>query len=643
MQEIYDNDHHIILKPFADGLRPIPLMTVSEWSNEFRFLTSASSAEPGRYRVSRMPYNREIMDHLGQTSDMQEVVYVKSSQVGGTELGNCWVGYTIHLDPGPMMIVMPTDDAIKKNSRTRIRPMIESSPVLNEKIKAVGSKDAENTINNKSFPGGALIMVGANSPTPLSSTPIKKLMLDEVDRYPLSAGEEGSPVELARARTRTFANRKILMVSTPTVEGTSVIWAEFLTTDQRYYHVPCQHCFKLFVLKFEHLSWIEGQPETVELACPECGGCHTEKDKTPMFEEKGFSENGTAEWIATAVSDNPRKTGYHINSLYSPAGFYSWEEVVRDYLKAKGDANKEQTFINTVLGETYKIKGDVPEYQNLYNRRETYKRGTVPAGVYFLTMGVDVQRDRLECEIVGWGVGRESWSVDYRVLVGDTTKDEVWAELTEVINAHFETADGSLMHLSLTAIDSGDNTKKVYDYCAKFSRSKVIPVKGSSTAMDTMVRPPKAVNVTSSGKSIKTGRVWYLGTDLLKTELYGFLGLQATGEDAARIYPPGYCHFPEYNEEYFKMLTAEEQRTAVNKKGYSKYEWVKTRPRNEALDIRCYARAAAHILGIDRLKGAAWDKIKQRVTTAPVTVENSEKKPIQKVQKKKSDYWNKKR
>ncbi len=636
-----DKDCRIILKPFADGLRPIPLMTVSEWANEYRFLTSASSSEPGRYRVSRMPYNREIMDNLGKTSDTQEIIYVKSSQVGGTELGNCWVGYTIHLDPGPFMLVMPTDDAIKKNSRTRIKPMIESSPVLNERIKAVGSKDAENTINNKTFPGGALMMVGANSPTPLSSTPIGKLMLDEVDRYPLSAGEEGSPVELARARTRTFSNRKILMISTPTNEGVSVIWAEFLTTDQRYYFVPCLHCDELFILKFNCLTWADGQPETVKLACPNCGGIHEEKDKTTMFEEEGYSEDGRAKWIATAVSEDPRKVGYHVSSLYSPAGMYSWEEIVRDFLKIKGDSNKEQTFINTVLGETYKVSGEVPDFENLYNRRETYPVGTVPEPVYFLTMGVDVQPDRLECEVVGWCIGRITYSIQYSVLIGDTSKEDVWEQLKELINHHFEHADGTLMPIKLTCVDSGYNTKKVYDFCSSMGYDRVIPIKGMDT-LDVMVSYPKVLNVAKSGKKIGSGKVWGLGVSMLKSELYGFLKLKATPIDGAPdVYPAGYCHFPEYDRSYFEMLTAEQNQMLKNKKtGKVSYQWVKIRTRNEALDCRIYARAAAFIIGIDRFKEATWEKIK---AASRVVAKSPESGPVKKAPKKKSDFWNKRR
>jgi len=606
-----DPEKNIIAKALTAGLRPILRLTVSQWSNENRILTSVSSSEPGPYRYERTPYLREIMDCLGKTSDMQEIDFMKGAQIGATDAGNNWIGYTIDIDPGPMLLVMPTDEAIKKNSRTRITPMINSTPVLKNKIKAVGLKDAENTINSKSFPGGVLMMVGANSPVGLSSTPVKKLFLDEVDRFPHSAGDEGSPVDLAKARTRTFSDKKIFKASTPTNEGESIIAAEFEKGDCRYYNVPCLTCGELFVMTFDCLTWAEGKPETARMACPNCGGLHEERHKTLMLPEEGYSEAGRAKWIPTKTSSNPRRASFHLSSLYSPAGFYSWEEAVRDFLDTENDVNKERTFINTVLGETYKVKGEVPDYENLYNRREEYPIGIAPEGTYFLTMGVDVQPDRLECEVVGWGIGRVSYSVQYTVIVGDTSKEDTWEQLRELINKQFTHADGSAMPIKLTCVDSGYNTKTVYDFCASMGYDRVIPIKGMD-GLDVMVSAPKVLNVAKSGKKIGSAKVWGLGVSLLKSELYGFLKLKAIAvEGGPDIYPSGYCHFPEYDRSYFKMLTAEQLQLLKNKKtGKISYQWVKRYERNEALDVRCYARAAAFIMGIDRFTPDRWEKIK---------------------------------
>lgn len=624
------NEEQLILKPFADGLRPIPRYTVSEWADKHRFLTSVSSAEPGRYRTNRTPYLKEIQDHLGKTSDAQEIVFQKGSQIGATETMNNFVGYSIHINPSIILLVMPTEEAIKKNSRTRIKPMIDSAPVLRDRIKAVGSKDAENTITSKSFPGGVLLMIGANSPVGLASTPAAKIMMDEVDRFPLSAGSEGSPVDLARARARTFQNRKIFLASTPTNEGESVINAEFKDGDQRYYNVPCQGCGDKFVFKFEYLTHDEGKPETTRMACPECGFLHEERHKTIML------ENGV--WIPTAVSSSPRKFSYHLSALYSPAGFYAWEELIRDYLKVKNDVNKYRTFVNTVLGETFKIKGDAPDFENLYNRREDYEIGTIPEGVYFLTMGVDIQGDRIEGEVVGWGKGRETWSIEYFVFVGDTSKPEVWEQLSNQITKQYECGD-SMMSINLTCVDAGYKTSTVYDFTSKFPDSKVKPIMGRDSVKDVMVSPPRAYNVARSGKKIENRKIWYLGTSLLKSELYGFLKLKPTEIEGVETYPEGYCHFPQYDRHYFKMLTAEEQQQVTNKKGFSEYQWVKkSGARNEALDVRNYARAAAYIIGIDRFKNDTWEKI--RLQSSVIVEKISEiKKTVNPEKKKRKGYW----
>lgn len=624
----------IIQKPFSKGLRPIERITVSNWADKNRFLTSVSSAEPGRYRTDRMPYMREIQDRLGKTDPCTDISVMKGAQLGFSEIGLNWLGYLIDVWPSTIMVAMPTEEAVKKTSRTRFRPMIDACPALREKIKAVGSKDAENTINSKSFPGGVIMFIGATSPVGLSSTPAGKVFADEVDRWPPSAGDEGSPLSLLRARARTFSNRKFYVISTPTNEGESVISDEFMDGDQRYYFVPCIHCYEKFILKFDYFTYDENDPETTRIACPNCGGLHEEKDKTTMLEG--------GEWIPTAVSSNPRKYSYHLSSLYSPAGFYAWSDLIRDFLKTKGDVNKYRTFVNTVLGLTFKISGDAPDHENLYNRRESYDIGTIPEGVYFLTMGVDIQGDRIEGEVVGWGRGRESWSIEYFVFVGDTSKPEVWELLSNQITKQYEYGD-SMMSINLTCIDAGFKTSTVYDFTSKFPYSKVVPIMGRDSVKDVMVSPPRAYNVARSGKKIESRKIWYLGTGLLKSELYGFLKLKPTeieGENGMiEKYPEGYCHFPQYDRHYFKMLTAEQQEQVINKKGFAEYQWTKkSGARNEALDVRNYARAAAYIIGIDRFKNDTWDKIKAQ---SIIIVEKiaDKPKPTENKKKKNSGYW----
>ncbi len=627
-----------ILKSFLEGLKPVETLTVSQWADKNRFLTTASSAEPGRFKTSRTPYIREIADHLGKTSDVWRISVKKAAQLAFTECGNNWTAYVMDINPGGFLMVMPTEETVKRNSRIRITPMINGSPTLRDKIKKAGAKESNNTITHKEFPGGFLMMIGANAPTGLRSTPAGNIFLDECDAYPASSGEEGNPIDLAEARSNTFSNKKLFIISTPTIEGTSIIEAEFLEGDQRYYNVPCQGCEVLFVMRFEHLTFDENDPSNTRLACPNCGFLHEERHKTLMLMEEGYG--GRAKWIPTASPSDKLIRSYQISGLYSPAGWLSWEQIARKFLKIKGDTNKEITFVNTVLGETYKIKGDVPDYDNLYNRREDYQIGTVPDPVYFLTMGVDVQPDRLECEVVGWCKGRSTYSIEYLVFSGDTSKDEVWDQLSVAIGKQYPVSDNSLMPITLTCVDSGYNTKKVYDFCNKFEKNRVVPVKGASTNKTTMVTQPKQVNVTKSGKKIGSSKVWMLGVSLLKSELYGFLKLKAREENGVTIYPEGYCHFPNYGMDYFLMLTAEQLQMIKNKKtGAVTYEWVKVRDRNEALDVRNYARAAAYILGIDRFSEKSWDAMRK---ITKIEISKEKEKPASKPVKKKSSFWDKK-
>jgi len=409
----------------------------------------------------------------------------------------------------------------------------------------------------------------------------------------------------------------------------------FLKGDQQYYNVPCQGCGDLFVLKFEYLTYDENDPSNTRMACPECGFLHEEKHKSAMLPEKGYG--GSAEWIATAKPSDPLIESYHVSGLYSPAGWLSWERIVRQFLDIK-DENDRIVFVNTILAQTYKIKGDAPDSENLYNRREEYPIGTIPKGVYFLTMGVDIQGDRIEGEVVGWGCGRETWSIEYFVFVGDTSKTEVWEMLSNQITKQYECGD-SMMSINLTCVDAGYKTSTVYDFVSKFSYSKVVPIMGRDSVKDVMVSPPRAYNVAKSGKKIEGRKIWYLGTSLLKSELYGFLKLKPKEVEGIEIYPEGYCHFPQYDRHYFKMLTAEQQEQVINKKGFAEYQWTKkSGARNEALDVRNYARAAAYIIGIDRFKEDTWDKIKAQSSVIVEKISEA-KAPEKKEVKKRRDYW----
>jgi len=618
-----------LFKTLMKGLAPDKRYKVSEWAESHRVLSRRSSAEPGAYRVGRTPYAREIMDLLSSDDPTREVVLMKGSQVGGSEIGLNWLGYIIDHSPAPVLLVMPTVEMAKRNSKQRVDPMIEDSPTLRGKVQDPRSRDSSNTMLMKDFKGGTLIMTGANSAVGLRSMPARYIFFDEVDAYPSDADNEGSPIELAKARARTFTNRKFFYVSTPTVANRSEVERIFDSSDRRYFMVPCPFCGFAQKLEFSRLKWEKAQPETARYHCLECNGKIENWQKTEML-DKG-------KWEKTAESEI---AGFHLNALYSPVGWYSWEEIAKDWLKAQRNNDLRRTFVNTVLGETWVDRGEAPDWHRLYERREKYIIGKVPRGVIFLTCGVDIQKDRIEAEVVGWGRNKESWSIQYVVLPGDTSSPDPWKQLFELLSTSFKTWAETDLPIRMMAVDSGYNTQVVYDWCRKFPLSRVVAVKGQAH-LETIVGHPKTVEMKMSGKKIKHGlKSWPVGSSLMKSELYGFLRQNApTNQDEP--YPTGYCHFPEYEPAFFEMLTAEELMVKTVK-GYKKFEWEKVRDRNEALDCRIYARAAASIVGLDRFTEAHFAmlenqmgllkpaEIKEAVTAKPQT-EIMRRKP--------SEFW----
>lgn len=567
------------------------------------------------------------MDCLSATSPIQSVTFIKGAQVGGTEAGNNWIGYIIDHAPGPCLAVQPTVEMAKRNSKQRIETLITESPRLSSKVRPSRSRDSGNTILAKEFPGGVLVMTGANSAVGLRSLPARYLFLDEVDGYPGDVDGEGDPVALAEARARTFARRKIFKVSTPTIEGRSRVQSAYDDSDQRKYEVPCPHCNAFQELTWKQLRWPKGDPRSAVYVCVHCEREVQEQHKTAMLAQ--------GRWVARNPDrKNKKNVGFHLNSLYSPVGWFSWGDAAELWEQASKDPTKLRSFVNTVLGETWREKGEAPEWQRLFERREPYEFNRVPDEAVFLTAGVDVQKDRLECEIVAWGKDKQSWSIDYRVILGDTSDDECWRGLFKILDEHFPCADGTQIPIRMMAIDSGFNTQTVYNHVRRYPINRVISVKGSDS-QQTIIGLPTAVDVDLRGKKLRRGaRVWPVGTGIAKTELYGWMRLdKPTKEDEP--YPPGYCHFPEYDEHFFKMITAEQLVIRQTKSGGRRYEWEKVRERNEALDCRVYARAAASLVGLDRLQGDQWNGVKERA--AAIAAPQQEAKPPP--QRRRSSIW----
>ena len=606
---------------------PDERLTVSEWADKYRHLSSIAASEPGRWRTSRTPYAKEIMDKLSSNDPTEEVIFMKGAQIGATELGFNWVGFVIDVSPGPMLMVQPTVEMCKRNSKIRFDPMVEATARLRKKIKEKRSRDSGNTMLQKDFPGGTIIMTGANSGVGLRSMPVKYLFLDEIDAYPQDVDGEGSPVALAEARTRTFSRRKIFKCSTPTTTARSIIEKEFTDSDQRYYEVPCPFCGSFQRLEWSQIKWETnilsadgtGIKYDVWYECIECGDKIRNHHKTRMLDHghwKVYNPDGSS----------AKKVGFHLSSLYSPVGWFSWEDAVVKWVKAQKDPVLLKAFINTILGETWKDKGEAPEWQTVYDRRESYQFNVPPTEVCFITAGVDVQKDRIEIEIVGWCKNKVSYSIDYRIIEGDTSTISVWNRLSTVVNEQWTRQDGLLLPLRMMAVDSGYNTSQVYQFCRKYDVTKVIPVKGKDT-LDVITKASQYLDTTIIGKHTKI-RVWNVGTNILKSELYGYLPQRI---DELGVVPPGYCHFPQYGESHFKGLCSENLQFK-EVKGRRMYAWVKHYDRNEQLDCRNYARAAASVVGMDRFTDEYWKQLQ--------TGDGSRAKPKQSQEKKKSSgFW----
>ena len=607
-------------KAFDRGLRPDPLLKVSEWADQHRRLSGKGASEPGPWRTSRTPYLREIMDCLSPSSPYERVVFMKGAQIGATECGNNWIGYVIHHAPGPMLAVLPTVEMAKRNSRQRIDPLIEESEVLSSLVKPARARDSGNTVLTKSFQGGLLAMTGANSAVGLRSMPVRYLFLDEVDGYPGDIDGEGDPVALAEARTRTFARRKVFIVSTPTVKGVSRIEREFEASDQRRFFVPCPHCGHFQWLEFERLRWEKGQPGTAHYLCQDCDGAIHEHHKTRMLEQ--------GEWRSTAKSEkgNEKTAGFHISSLYSPIGWRSWAEIATAWEMAQGNDAAVKSVKNTDLGETWVETGEAPDWQRLYDQRETGPAGIVSSKGLFLTAGVDVQKDRLEVDVWAWGRGLESWLVDHIVIDGGPQRPEAWLELNGLLDQTWAHEGGAHLRIARMAIDTGYESPAVYAWARKAGFGQVAPIKGvEGFNRSSPVSGPTLVDATDGGKKLRRGaRLWTVAVSTFKSETYRFLRAERpTDEDRAEgvDYLPGTVHLPNWvDAEWLKQLVAEQLITVKNKRGFTRLEWQKLRERNEALDCRVYARAAAWIVGIDRWPEARWRDLEEQLHLAPETL-----------------------
>ena len=558
------------------ALLPPPRLTVSEWADRHRMLDN-SSPEPGPWRTDRTPYLREIMDSLSPSAPCERVVFMKPAQIGGTEALLNVCGYLMHHAPAPIMMIQPTVEMAKRFSKQRLDALIENCPELREKVRDPRSRDSGNTVLMKEFTGGVLILTGANSAVGLRSLPAKYVLADELDAWPADADGEGDPFLLACKRTIAFGSqRKILAISTPTIEGLSRIEALYRQGDQRKFFVPCPRCGHYQTLEWAQLRWEEGRPETARYQCEACGERIENWRKTEML--------ARGQWRPTAAGDGLTRS-YRLNALYAPVGWPGWTDLAREFLEAKKTRETLQVFVNTILGETWRDEAAVPlEADALYARREPFI-AEAPAGVALITAGADIQADRIECEVVGWGAGEESWSLGYFVIHGDTGQPEVWADLDRLLSRQWKHESGLLLPVSAACIDAGFETATVTEFCSARRGRRIFAVKGSS-GFGKPIWPRRA---TSGGRH--RGEIFLIGADSAKERVYSRLRVEHPG--------PGYCHFPlDRTKDWFEMLVSERIIVERGERKFSKPAGA----RNEALDARAYATAALFALYMGGLK-----------------------------------------
>ena len=563
------------------ALKPPPNLTLSQWADNYRRLSAEASAAQGRWNTDNAPFQREIMNAIGDVH-IRKVVAMMCAQSGKTDglLLNT-IGYYMSYYPAPIMIVQPTVNLGESFSKDRLATMIRDTPVLRGLVDNK-SRYSGNTIMKKNFAGGQLTIVGANAPTDLRGRPIKVLLADEVDAYKASAGKEGDPVMLAEQRQTTYWDYKTVLVSTPTTKNNSRILDEFNASTQEEWTVPCPNCgfYQPFVwdnMVFDKDNW---KAHSAQYRCAECGCLDNE------YRWKKNSLKG--KWHA----EHPERPvrGFHMNKIGST--LCGWDKIVEDFIAAdmdakRGDYEKMQVFVNTDLGLPWEEPGETVEANNLLDRREFYE-AEVPDGVVYLTAGVDTQDNRFEAEVVGWGIGKESWGIRYQRIYGDLKRGQVWADLDDFLSKTWKKKDGTELSLRCVCMDSGGHfPDQVIRFCKEREERHIWPIKGRGGMDVPYLRNPTKNNRVG-------GELFTLGVDTGKNHVLARLKVLIKG--------PNYCHFPAaedagYDENYFKMLTAEHKVTRW-KSGRKVERWELKDPaqkRNEAFDIRNYATAALEI------------------------------------------------
>lgn len=578
---------------------PRSRLLVSEIAERDLVLSREYSKEPGPIRLARTPFLREPMDCLSPDSPALTVVFMKPVQIGGTVIGQAFIASVVGYYPGPMLVVTDTDTKAEEFSKYRLDMMIRDSPYLRSRVAEAKSRNRDNTIKVKTFPGGYLKLVGAQAASGLTSTTCRYVLLDEADDHKANVSYAGSSVSLALGRQTSYDDmRKTLIVSSPKVKGDSEIEAWFQRGDQRRYWVPCPRCGEFQILEWRdpetgafRLVWPAGHPEEARYICAHCGAAWENGDKNFFLplgqwrpDRPDLGENGT---IAS----------FAINALYSPVGMYSWAAMARQWERANdrlkaGDIEELRSFVNTRLAETFAEPGEQIDPNALANRLDP-DWDALPAGVVCIVIGVDVQDDRLEAVTLGIGSGWEMWILSYNVILSDPLDKATWTALDDLVLRRWQTEDGRTLRAAATCVDSGHRTQAVYDYARTRKKWGVRAIKGVGGP----AKPIWDKAIRKAGKLKHQGVFYAVGTDTTKDKLHECLKVTMPG--------PKFLHvparIPRAYPDWFEQLTSE-RRVNYREKGKEVRGWrpITEGRRNEVLDTMVYALAAAYSIQMGR-------------------------------------------
>lgn len=572
-----------ILAAYRAAWAPPPRLLVSEWAEQYRWLSPEASAEAGPWRNIRAPYLVQPMDAMSPHHEAERVVCRFSSQTGKTEIILNFVGYVIDCDPGPILAIQPNLTPMGEAfSKDRIAPMLRDSPTLKDKTGTAKARASASTITHKTFPGGHLTIAGANSPAGLASRPIRYLVCDELDRW--EATKEGDPLSLARKRMQTFRARrasKELVVSSPTYDDVGISVEYGKCSQQWEWHMRCLHCGEHQFPRIRHFHWQPGEPRTVRYVCEHCGAEHGLAD-ADRVKATGF-------WHC-AQDGEPSTLGFWMNQWAS--SFARWDDTVAEWLEAQGDPGQMQAVTNTALCLGWEGEGEKIEPHKLSSRAEDWG-DTVPAEVVAITIGADVQGDRIEAEVVAWGPDMESWSVAYEVLPGEPTESGVWDDLLDLYRQEWRTVDGRAVKVAAMCVDSGAYTQHVYEFVKRTHTRTIIPIKGASGMERDQIAGDRRQRLKRTARRARWGKpAEILGVDAIKRTIYHHL--------SAAPEAVGYCHFPAgRSDEYYLQLTGERLVVVSHRGKRSERRWVPIHPAVEALDCRAYAYAALLLAEVD--------------------------------------------